>query len=47
MGCGVGSTSYGPKYDPDVDGLEFDYAVDYVRLYQVPDTDELVYGFKG
>lgn len=47
MGCGVGNTSYGPKYDPAVDGTEFDYAVDYVRLYQIPSRDELVYGFKG
>ena len=47
MGCGVGNTSYGPKYNAETDGLEFDYEVDYVRLYQVPSTDELVYGFKG
>ena len=47
MGCAVGNTAYGPKYDPEVDGTEFDYAVDYVRLYQIPYRDELVYGFKG
>ena len=47
MGNGVGAGSYGPKYDASQHGTEFDYAVDYVRLYQVPAISELVYGFKG
>ncbi len=47
MGCGVGNTAYGPKYDPETDATEFDYAVDYVRLYQIPSMSELEYGFKG
>ena len=47
MGCGVGNVEYGPKYDKEQHATEFDYAVDYVRLYQIPNRDELVYGFKG
>ena len=47
FGNGVGAGSYGPKYDPSQHGTEFDYAIDYVRLYQIPAASELVYGFKG
>lgn len=47
MGCGVGAGSYGPKYDASKHGTEFDYAVDYVRLYQIPEVSELAYGYKG
>lgn len=46
MGCGVGNTG-GPKYDKEKHAKEFDFAVDYVRLYQVPEISELVYGYKG
>lgn len=44
LNTGLGSNSFGAKYVPEKhDGRTYDFQVDYVRLYQNPSTDALIY----